>query len=69
MSQQTTYDVTTWREENWWVVDVPPLDLATQACGPDQVEAMTCDAIATWLDVSPGSSDVQIVDRPRRLLD
>lgn len=60
MSGRTTYDVTTWREEGWWVIDIPVLDLATQARRLDQVESIARDAVATWLDVSPNSFDVLI---------
>lgn len=60
MSERTIYDVTTWREEGWWVIDIAALDLATQARRLDQVEAIARDAVATWLDVGPDSFDVRI---------
>ncbi len=60
MSEQKTYDVTTWREEGWWVIDIPTLNLASQARRLDQVEVMARDAVATWLDISPDSVAVKI---------
>lgn len=60
MSERTIYHVTTWREEGWWVVDIPALDLATQARWLDQVEAIARDAVAAWVDISPDSFDVTI---------
>lgn len=60
MSERMIYDVSTWREEGWWVINIPMLDLATQARRLDQVEAIARDAVATWLDVSPDSFDVRI---------
>jgi DNA-directed RNA polymerase specialized sigma24 family protein len=60
MSERAIYEVTTWREEGWWVIDIPEFDLATQARRLDQVESMARDAVATWLDVSPDSFDVRI---------
>ncbi|CAN5276547.1 hypothetical protein BH18ACT9_BH18ACT9_20770 [soil metagenome] len=59
MSERTIYEVTTWREEGWWVIDIPALDLATQARRLDQVEGVARDAVATWLDVNPASFDVR----------
>ena len=63
MSGRAAYEVITWREEGWWVIDVPALDVATQARRLDQVEAMARDAIATWSEVEADSFDVQV--RPR----
>lgn len=56
----TTYHATTWREEGFWVVEVSELDIMTQARRLDQVEAMTRDLIAVWLDVPADSFSITV---------
>ncbi len=58
VSERKTYDATTWREEGFWVIDIDELGLTTQARRLDQVEYLTRDAIALWLDVGEESFDI-----------
>jgi len=58
VSERKTYDVITWREEGFWVIDIDELGLTTQARRLDQVEYMARDAIALWLDVLEESFDI-----------
>ncbi|MGH4022317.1 MAG: hypothetical protein ACRDT0_24395 [Pseudonocardiaceae bacterium] len=60
MSERKTYDVTTWREEGFWVIDIDELGLTTQARRLDQVEYMARDAIALRIDVGEESFDVAV---------
>lgn len=63
MSGRPAYEVITWREEGWWVIDIPALGVATQARRLDQVEAMARDVIATWCEVETDSFDVEVNPR------
>ncbi len=63
VSERKTYDVRTWREEGFWVIDIDELGLTTQARRLDQVEYMARDAIALWLDAAEESFDVAVQRR------
>jgi hypothetical protein len=47
----TRYAVTVTREGRWLVIQVPALEIATQAKRPRYVEATARDLIATYLEV------------------
>lgn len=56
-----TYRVRARRSGGWWAIDAPAMKgLHSQARRIDQVEAMARDAIATLLDVDPGSFAVEV---------
>lgn len=49
------------RHDRWWVVTVPEVDGAfTQARRLVDVPAQAADAVATLLDISPGSVEVSV---------
>ncbi|MGH3097883.1 MAG: type II toxin-antitoxin system HicB family antitoxin [Streptosporangiales bacterium] len=47
-----TYRVVTYREEGYWIVEIPELDLLTQAKRLDQVERMARSIISLHLETS-----------------
>ncbi len=53
-----TYRATVTREDGWWMVSVPELELLTQAISWGEVEAMARGVIAAALDVE--TSDVRV---------
>ncbi|GAB2942000.1 hypothetical protein GCM10027280_33240 [Micromonospora polyrhachis] len=56
-----TYTAACKRAGNWWAITVPEIPgVFTQARRLDQVEVMTRDAIAMFLDVAPKSFDVEV---------
>jgi len=56
------YRVHVGRDMKWWVIDVPELDITTQAERFDQVESYAKDVIALALDVAdPSRVKVNIV--------
>ena len=56
------YRVDVGRDMKWWVIDVPELDITTQAERFDQVESYAKDVIALALDVAdPSRVKVNIV--------
>ena len=48
---KTTYRAVAEREDGWWIITVPELDIVTQARRVDQIEHMARDLIAVWLEV------------------
>jgi predicted transcriptional regulator len=60
MGEVTTYTARAHREGTWWAVDIPELDLATQARRIDQIKYMARDLIATWLEIPADSFDVMV---------
>ena len=46
-----TYRAVAKREDGWWIISVPELDVVTQARRIDQIEHMARDLIAAWLEV------------------
>jgi hypothetical protein len=56
----STYDVVVTPDDRWLMVSVPALGLLTQARHPAEVETMARSLIATSLDVSHDSFEVQI---------
>ncbi len=67
-----TYRVRATREQRFWLLSVPELDIVTQARSLDRAEATVRDLIAVWLDVPAESFDVdlepQLADEWTRLL-
>lgn len=61
VAEVKTYQARAFREGAWWAIDIPELDLATQARRLDQAEHMVRDVIATWLEVAPDSFSVFVV--------
>lgn len=54
------YDIAVTREGDWILIEVPELDIVTQARRVDEVVAQARSLIATWLGVAPSSFDVRI---------
>lgn len=50
MSEERYHAIAT-RDGGWWVIDVPELEVTTQARRVDQIEHMATDLIAAWLDI------------------
>jgi len=46
-------------------IRVPELGVATQAESRDKIEEMVRDLISLWLEVSPDTFDIQVVETPR----
>lgn len=80
MKQRKRYRLVVEREPGWWIVQIPELDLTTQARRLGDVEKNARDAIAALLDVGSGSFDleqdvrapvavVQELDEARALMD
>lgn len=72
----TSYTAIVERGDRWWVVRVPGLGnnpdegLPTQARNLAEVEPMTRDLIATWLDTAPDSFELDVQVRlPAKVLD
>jgi predicted RNase H-like HicB family nuclease len=61
-----TYEVRVTRDERWWLVSVPELEVVTQARRLADVQHRAQDVIATWLDLGdPRQIDVHVqVDLP-----
>jgi len=55
-----TYQVRATREQRFWLVSVPELDIVTQARSLDRAEATVRDLIAVWLDVPAEAFDVDV---------
>src|SRR4051795_8047108 len=48
----TSYAVAAHREDGWWIVEIPVLDIVTQARRVDQIERMARDLIAPgWMSM------------------
>jgi hypothetical protein len=80
MAAMSTYAVTTYREEGFWMVEIPELDLLTQARRLTEVERMARSIISLAQEVDRDSFDVAVsirlpddvrseIDRTRRLRD
>lgn len=54
------YVVTAHREPGWWIIDVPELDVRTQARRLAEVEWNAREAIGVWLDVDPEGVAVEV---------
>jgi hypothetical protein len=54
------YDITVTREGRWWMVEVPALDLLTQARRVSEIETMAREIIAVTLDVKMSEVEVHI---------
>jgi predicted RNase H-like HicB family nuclease len=74
-----TYTVVAEREPGWWIVQVPELDVTTQARRVSEIESHAREAIAVWLDVDIADVAVTVelstpvpvrqeMDEARRLL-
>jgi hypothetical protein len=55
-----TYRVIASKEERFWLLSVPELDIVTQARTLDRAEATVRDLIAVWLDVPSESFAVEV---------
>jgi predicted RNase H-like HicB family nuclease len=61
MSNRRKYTARCRRSDGWWAIEVPELQgVFSQARRLDQVEAMTRDAIALFLDVPDDSFDLAV---------
>jgi hypothetical protein len=54
------YDITVTREGRWWMVEVPALDLLTQARRVSEIETMAREIIAVTRDVKMSDVEVDI---------
>jgi len=54
------YEVDARREGRWWEIDVPELDVLTQARRFAEIEDMARSVIAITADVAPSSFDLNI---------
>ena len=59
MKPQKTYKLVVEREPGWWIVQIPELDLTTQARRLGDVEKNAREAIAALLDVGTSTFDVE----------
>ena len=59
-SEHKAYEVTARREPGWWIIEVPEIDVTTQACRLHEVEANAREAIGVWLDVDPEAVTVHV---------
>jgi hypothetical protein len=59
--KRRSYRVTALRDERWWLLRVPELDVVTQTRRLGHAERTARDLIATWLHADPGSFDVEVV--------
>jgi glutamate dehydrogenase/leucine dehydrogenase len=55
-----TYRAVAEREDGWWLITVPELDIVTQARRVDQIEHMARDLIAVWLEVDYATVAVDV---------
>jgi hypothetical protein len=80
MKQRKTYKLVVQREPGWWIIQIPELELTTQARRLGDVEKNAREAIAAMLDVGVASFDlepdvrtpvavVQEIDEARALMD
>lgn len=58
-----TYEVVAYREEGFWIVEVPDLDLLTQAVRLDEVERMARSIISLDQDLDRDSIAVSVTVR------
>ena len=56
------YDVHVTRDGRWWMVEVPSLDLLTQARRVDEIEEQARSLIAVSLDVPQSGVEVRIAE-------
>jgi len=59
-TSKRAYTVRVTREGKWWMVEVPDLDILTQARRLAEVEDMARSAVALSLDVAPSSFDLRV---------
>jgi hypothetical protein len=59
MKSRKTYRLVVEREPGWWIVQIPELDLTTQARRLGDVEKNAREAIAALLDVGTVTFDVE----------
>jgi hypothetical protein len=59
MKPRKTYRLVVEREPGWWIVQIPELDLTTQARRLGDVEKSAREAIAALLDVGTVTFDVE----------
>ncbi len=65
-----TYDVTVTRDGRWWMVEIPELDVLTQARRLSEVEEMARSLIAVTLDtplsrVKLGAMSIYLAENPK----
>jgi len=59
--KRPSYRVMALRDERWWLLRVPELDVVTQTRRLARAERTARDLIATWLGADPESFDVEVV--------
>jgi hypothetical protein len=64
MKPRKTYQVVVEREPGWWIVQIPELDLTTQARRLGDVEKNAREAIAALLDLGTMTFDLEQSVRP-----
>lgn len=57
------YEAIARRDGNFWFIEIPQLDLFTQARTADEIPSMARDVIAISLDVPSDSFDVHVSAR------
>jgi predicted RNase H-like HicB family nuclease len=57
------YDAVVTRDGKWWMIEVPELEVITQALSENEVKYMATDLIAVWLDVEPHTFSVNLIDQ------
>jgi predicted RNase H-like HicB family nuclease len=60
LENTSTYEVTITREGKWWTVNIPELNIVTQARRLIEVEANAREAIAVTLDVPVDSETIHV---------
>lgn len=63
VAETKTYRAFASREERFWLLSIPELDIVTQARTLDRAEATVRDVIAVWLDVPADSFAVEVEPR------
>lgn len=54
------YDVDVYRDERWWMIEVPAIDGLTQARRIGEIEEQAASLIAVTLDVAPSEVQVRV---------
>lgn len=60
MSTKQSYAVTARKAGDWWLVEVPELDIVGQTHSVTECTAVAREIIGLWLDVDPKTIDVMV---------
>lgn len=54
------YDVDVYRDERWWMIEIPAVEGLTQARRVGEIKDQAVSLIATVLDVAPSTVEVRV---------